>query len=561
MTFLPIVARELRVLSRRRSTYWVRTGAALAVIVIGTWFFLMMQREAPQTVAQVLFGILTGSAILYCLFSGVRSTSDSLSQEKREGTLGLLFLTDLKGYDVVFGKLVATSVNGLYGVLAVVPMLAVPLLMGGITLPEFGRMALVAINTLFLSLTFGMCVSAMSHSAQKAALTTMLLVLFIAAVFPALGAWVAYLSQPRRFDARLFLPSPGYAYFLAWDTNYKTGFKLFWWSLGVVHALGWVALALASIIAPRSWKDKPAGVQKLRWRERMKVWSYGNLVERKAFRTRLLNINAFFWLAGRARLKPALVWAVLGLIGCAWAWGFARFRREWLNEGTYILTGIILTLLLKGWFASEAGRQLAEDRKSGALELLLSTPLTVRDILSGQLLSLMRQFFAPIILILLVELLFLVAGFRNVEWENDRALWTAFWAMSMILLVADLAALYWLGMWHGITAKNPNQAASASLVRIMVLPPIIFGLVWLATTLSAMRGQSDPGWKFFLGIWFGLSLAADLFFGLRARLRLLSEFRLAAAQRYASRPGFWKRIFASDQPGPTVAPPIIAVTE
>ena len=69
---------------------------------------------------------------MYCLLSGVWFTADCLSEEKREGTLGLLFLTDLKGYDVVLGKLVATSLNGLYAVLAAVPILALPLLMGGV---------------------------------------------------------------------------------------------------------------------------------------------------------------------------------------------------------------------------------------------------------------------------------------------------------------------------------------------------------------------------------------------------------------------------------------------
>src|SRR6266700_7237896 len=130
MTFLPIVARELRVASRRRGTYWVRTGAALAVVVLGTWIFLMMSDRPSREIAIALFGVLTGTAVLYCLLSGVRSTADCLSLEKREGTLGLLFLTDLRGYDVVLGKLVASSLNAVYSVVAVVPMLAVPLLMG-----------------------------------------------------------------------------------------------------------------------------------------------------------------------------------------------------------------------------------------------------------------------------------------------------------------------------------------------------------------------------------------------------------------------------------------------
>ncbi|MCX6925574.1 MAG: ABC transporter permease, partial [Verrucomicrobia bacterium] len=101
MTFLPIVARELRVASRRPGTYWVRSGAGLAIIIIGTWFFLMYSGLASQEIAMGLFMILTGSALLYSVLSGMWFTADCLSEEKREGTLGLLFLTDLKGYDVV----------------------------------------------------------------------------------------------------------------------------------------------------------------------------------------------------------------------------------------------------------------------------------------------------------------------------------------------------------------------------------------------------------------------------------------------------------------------------
>ena len=533
-------------LSRRRSTYWVRSGAALAVVVAGTWMFLMMQREPPQTVSKILFGILTGSAFLYCLFSGVRSTADSLSHEKREGTLGLLFLTDLKGYDVVLGKLAATSVNGLYGVLAVVPMLAVPLLIGGISLAEFGRMALVAVNTLFFSLSLGMCVSAMSRHAQKAAMLTMLFILLFAGVFPAAGSYYAYLKRLVGAQTWLFFPSPGYSYFLAWDLPFTTSRREFWYSLGVIHAIGWVALILAMIVAPRSWQDRPSGVRKLRWRERWQLWSFGTLAQRKAFRTRLLNTNAFFWLAGRARLKPAFVWLVLGLVGCGWFWGWMKFHREWLNEGTYIMTGVVLSLLLKGWFVSEVGRQLAEERKSGSLELLLSTSLTVNDIVKGQFLALARQFLGPLILVLSVEIVFLMAGVQYAELGDSREPWIGFWVFSMIALVADLVALFWVGMWQGITAKNPNQAASASLMQIMILPPIIFGLVCLLASLSAMRGHSEPGWKFFMAWWFGLGLAADVVFGGRARLRLLADFRLMAAQRYNPKLGFWKRLFSGE---------------
>jgi len=548
MTVLPIVARELRVAARRRSTYWLRTGSALTLIIIGTWFFLMMQHQPSQQIAKVLFGILTGISVLYCLFSGIRTTSDCLSEEKREGTLGLLFLTDLKGYDVVLGKLVANSLNALYSVLAAVPMLGIPLLMGGVTIGEFGRMALVALNTLFFSLTLGICVSSMSRSGRKAVGMTLLIILVLTALLPALGTWLAVVAKANGPGIGYLLPSAGFSFFLAFDFNFRTGARQFWLSLMLLHALGWIFLILASLIAPRSWKDRPAGVQRLRWRERWQIWSYGTLQERIAFRKRLLDANAFFWLVARARLKPALVWAALGLVGCGWVWGLARFHRDWLNEYMYLLTGFVLNLLIKGWFAAEVGRQLAEDRKHGSLELLLSTPLTVQDILRGQFLALARQFLGPLVVVLMVGCAFMAATLSQTNFESDRTAWAWFWAMGMVMLVVDLAALFWVGLWRGLVARNPNRAATGTIARIFVLPSVGYALVMLITALTSMRVGSDPSWPSFLGWWFGLGLATDLWFGAHSRHKLLSEFRVAAAQRYIQRSGFWKQVADHEAP-------------
>ena len=165
MTFLPIVERELIEASRRRGTYWIRLVAAAVGVLIGGFMMVVMRRERPGELGQALL-IATASAVyLYCLFVGVFRTADCLSEEKREGTLGLLFLTDLKGYDIVFGKLAASSLNAFYGILAIFPVMAIPLLLGGVTLSEFWRIVIVAVNTLFFSLATGMFCSAISREA------------------------------------------------------------------------------------------------------------------------------------------------------------------------------------------------------------------------------------------------------------------------------------------------------------------------------------------------------------------------------------------------------------
>jgi ABC-type transport system involved in multi-copper enzyme maturation permease subunit len=549
LTFLPILARELRVASRRRITYWIRTGAALAVMIIGTWLFLMMQNDPTQSVAQVLFGVLTSCATLSAFLSGLRDTADCLSSEKREGTLGLLFLTDLRGYDVVIGKMAANSINAFYGILAVLPIFGVPLLMGGITFGEFGRMALVAVNALFFSLSLGICVSAFSRSARKSATMTFLVLLLIGGVLPAIGGYKMYLTNSSKFPPPFFWPSVGYTYFLAWETPYKTLPDDFWRSLVTVHGLSWFFLIIASVVAPRTWQDRPAGIKKLRWRERWLLWSHGDSSERLAFRNRLLDQNAFFWLAARSRLKPAVVWAVLGLLACVWAWGVGKYHQEFLNSGAYLLTGLVLNLMFKAWVAGEAGRQLAEDRKLGALELLLSTPMTIRDILRGQLLALRRQFLAPLVLVLVTIFVFMWATLREPDTEDMRSFVRLLCIGGMVMIVADLIALYWVGMWQALSAKNPNRTASASVARILILPPLAWAMVVLIAVLSSVRGgQNYESWPhMLLGLWFGLGLVADIGFSIAARRKLLTEFRFAAAQRYTPRAGFFKRLFTGKE--------------
>src|SRR5437660_3390979 len=142
MTFLPVAERELRVAARKRSTFRVRIIAALVAWIIGSGV-LVLSRVGPgfgtPGLGRGLFGVLTWLSLAAALAAGLFFTSDCLSEEKREGTLGFLFLTDLRGYDVVLGKLLATSLRTFYALLAVFPVFAIPLLMGGLAGGEFWK--------------------------------------------------------------------------------------------------------------------------------------------------------------------------------------------------------------------------------------------------------------------------------------------------------------------------------------------------------------------------------------------------------------------------------------
>src|SRR5262245_16025590 len=182
MTFLPVAERELRVASRKRSTLWVRVVAALVALVVGGGFLVLSTvgfAFGTTSLGKGLFGTLTWLSLGVALSAGLFLTSDCLSQEKREGTMGFLFLTDLSGYDLVLGKLLATSLRGFYAVLAVFPVLAVTLLMGGVTGAQFWNTALALVSALFLSLAAGLFTSAISRDSQRALAGRLVLVVLL----------------------------------------------------------------------------------------------------------------------------------------------------------------------------------------------------------------------------------------------------------------------------------------------------------------------------------------------------------------------------------------------
>jgi hypothetical protein len=165
MNFLPIVRRELRVAAVKRGTFWLRVVAALTGVVIGSGCLIIsdLQRIGSAAVGSALFDVLTWTCLIAGLSAGLFFTSDCLSEEKREGTLGLLFLTNLKGYDVVLGKLLSTSLRAFYALLAVLPILGISQLMGGISGAQYCRSSLALVNALMFSLAAGMVISMASR--------------------------------------------------------------------------------------------------------------------------------------------------------------------------------------------------------------------------------------------------------------------------------------------------------------------------------------------------------------------------------------------------------------
>jgi hypothetical protein len=98
---------------------------------------------------------------------------------------------------------------------------------------------------------------------------------------------------------------------------------------------------------------------------------------------------------------------------------------------------------------------------------------------------------------------------------------------GVIVLVANLAAVGWFGMWMGLTNRKPSIAILKIICIVWVLPGIAFYFA-LGILMMTFTFAGGPVW---LGMasYAVLHLIKDAFFILWARRRLFGKFREVAA--------------------------------
>lgn len=520
---LPVAERELRTAARQPRTYYSRMAVAgVGVVIFGVAVWLMNQ--AAWLSGSASFAMLSWVAWVYSALAGIFLTSDCISAEKREETLGLLFLTDLKGYDVVLGKLVASSLLGIYGLIALFPVLALPLLMGGVSPVEFGRVILTLLNTLLFSIGVGIFVSSVGRHPYRVLGVALLVLASFVLGLPILSALAHENGFTQATVNRLLIPNPAYAQILAVEPAFSRFPGRFWLSWSISLGIGLIFLVTSCCLLPRIWRERSSGPKLAFLKQRLSQIRFGSPIRRQSFRKKLLNQNPFYWLASRGQITSLgfMVFLVtLGVLGItlAWTWRTATPSDTWTLGAVLVVWGwggALLHLALLYKIASTASHCLAQDRASGALELVLSTPLKSRVILWGHCLSLIRQLSGPTIAALLVHLLFLwgilhlylldksltlspsqllqfawsqeALRHQNLEWEFAIAVRTI--CLLMVVALSAWLALACAGTWIALRVKAPRLAPWFCLALTLAPPfPIIIGIIILGVQFEFLWGE------------------------------------------------------------------------
>jgi hypothetical protein len=476
MNPLPLLARELTVASRRPMTQRLKLGFGGGSMVVVVWALLVSTGAAGPKVFVVL---ATGAAIM-ALFTAIFVASDTLSRERREGTLGFLFLTDLNAGDIVAGKLAAAGLVPMVTLLSMFPAFALCQLVGGIPAGLFWRMNIALVIALLFSLSAAIYVSSLCEDHRKAYTGATILLLTVSPLWLCASAlwtgwgtfvWVAFLFS-------------------------LLSASFFWFSAKRLGA---------------AWRDVPKEPQ----------------VEGEAARKRragggLLEKFPVAWMMLR-RQPASSVWRKMGLLMIA---------ALLLGGLPLARTGAGATQVLWGLLALHLGYQFVliartaysfyGDKQNGSLELLLGSELKNEEIFDGFNRYLIRKSTPFIAFLTVVDASYAVM----IKLSGGGKLAALPVGLAAGLWIT-LLGLGWLGVYRSLMMKHPSLAMLATFARLSLVP-MLLGLMFLNVP------RTDPE-KVAMFYAFS-SLMLEFFFASDAKSALTEHGRTLLLRPYSEKP-------------------------
>jgi len=504
---MPIIAREMRVSARHAFTYYLRSLGAAALLV--TCFFYSLQRGFSPNEGRLLFGAFHLTLFLSIWIIVPLLAADCISRERRDGTLGLLFLTRLRPHDVVVAKGLVHGMRAMTLWLAVLPALMIPFLAGGVGWREAVLSVLVNLSAVCLALASGLLASVSCKRFSSAwllaiglAITMLLLTGALAGqlMWMSIGTgkwaqgWVREYSEFVVIDGLRFISSipwglQGYSRVISpgqllLAISELTLISLLVLSLSIMAAGGKIS---------RSWQDQPLSRGQLWFQETFltpKVWVsfFHRWMRRK------LERNPIGWLEQRTWNGRLVTWGWFAVIVSLYTAVLTdkNFFRNYSDMQR------MMAWLLAGSVALSAAASFRRERESGVLELLLVSPMNESQIISGRLGGLWNQFLPSFALLLTVW-----AYFSTLFGDHKDAPVIAFHAITFLTLPV-------IGLYYSLGARNVVMAFLCTIAVGILLPlllPTLFWFFWpgsAGTYVETVGQQSGVQTIFAIICWFKL---------------------------------------------------------
>jgi ABC-type transport system involved in multi-copper enzyme maturation permease subunit len=495
MLSLPLLARELRVAARAPGTYRSRAVvAAVGVVILG-----MSLSSNLGSNGAYLFSQLHKTTMLLLGVAGVLLTADTISKERREGTLELLFLTPLTEVKLVLAKFTSHLLRLLSVWAVILPVSIVPFVAGGLAPADVITVAFMEATIICLSLVAGLLASVY----VRRQLAAMILGLFIAAAllwmdwnFVTIGLRTATRPQP--------------------------------WVFGINLLFAFAATALVVLFTAQQiarGREKAGDNRRALWFQAVfltPVFWKGAL--QKAMKKRM-DANPLIWLEYRTAWSRVGRYVMIGFLVVVESYALLIAGPREIATFHFVAALVLLTIM-----ALTAASSFQREKENGAFELLLVAPFTERSLMEGRIRA-VWSYYLPVGIVFGL-LLLLISNFdTGFYYHPDNFNLFSGRVVSVLFSVftVPLAGFYFaLRQKHFVTTFL--STVTVGLLAPLFLAPLLF------TGVSLIAGMIpfDGGyllrpflWNFpFKGVTILLHLALIAFF-VRRSDRCLKERQFA----------------------------------
>jgi len=434
-----IFQRDLIAAARTPGFRWLRWAASMLALLL-LWTLTRNAVGPSREMGRMIFGRMQWTLAFFLLGAGAWLGAPLLLRERQEGTLSLLFLTGLRPWQIVVGK-AAGGFLRLLGVWSVtIPASVVPMVLGGVRILDVVESLLGDMAMMITGLIAGLMASAVVRHPPLLLRTTVGMTAMLAVMFL---TWVAssglLLSSGRTIISQM-LPSV---------------FVLVWVVAVTVIGLWMITLALQRSLheaeAPRAGgTDSTLDAEQIEETHRRDYW-------RRGPGARIRGRHPLLWLRRRAPGQSPSAWIWVGLVLIGWM-GFVVTERVWVGEMVGWLLGALVCF--------RAVRGYRDEIRNGAMELLLTTPLSERAFLRMPTREVLAEFAGPILLHLLIGgwMTHIAAGSTGFRWERLAWVGLAPWTGTWIAL--------WVSSWvrQGIGALLISAGLCLLPVAVGTLP-------------------------------------------------------------------------------------------
>jgi hypothetical protein len=523
----PMVERELRVALLRRKARHQWMVAAWSAGGICLCFLLVLGLGPPRRVGHTLFIWLFALGCAGIISRGFGLTADLFSEERRNGTLGLLVLAGLRPMEIFTNKLLGAGLLAGYALLGALPFFAVPFLTGGVSATQFLCALAFLANGLLFCVAIGLLASVIHREGGQAQSTALIVTALLSLATPLLRWFSSAASTAHALPLEWLALSPVYPPYLVFNNFVGGSSHLFWVGSGFTLVYSLTALLSAGLVLHYTWRDGPETLAPQSWREHWQAQGRGPRSWRNRLRARWLSRNPFCWLAARDRRPAFLTQGLVATAALVWLLGWAAVGVNWIRPANAFTCSIVIHLCFNWILAYAAGRRLAEERLTGGFEVLLTIPLEPKTIVDGQCRALLVQFRHAWITVFAFDLILCASSFVTGGWNTPAAvIYLLVWAVLIPYWFANHLETGSRAMWISTWTGRPAYAALRSIQRSLWIP------FWIWVLSRGTRGlPSMQGVEIFTAILVAtLYIAVLLRFAHRHWLRekLTRELRLIA---------------------------------